>query len=213
MAIVSVRNNLAEIGCKTINNKQLDIHVSGHAHAEECKLMTTLLNPKYFTPIHGEFYMRYAHRDLVVSDLQIKEENTFMMENGRGVILSAKGARLMTKKECVAGTEKLVQLGEIVHDKLLEERKLLSENGIILIVIESEKGRLKKLEIKSKGFIHMNQKHEIFTVLEKEIKALWVRTYDPSRPEKALEDPIRIHTEKYFLQRFRREQLVSVLVY
>ncbi len=213
MAIVSVRNNLATIGCKTIDNKQLDIHVSGHAHAEECKLMTSLLNPKYFTPIHGEFYMRYAHRDLVVNDLQIKTENTFMMENGRGVILTSKSARLMTEKECIAGPEKLVQLGEIVHDKILAERTLLSETGIILIMIKSQKGQIKKIDIKSIGFVYMNQKHEIFSVLEKEIKALWVRTYDPSRPEKVLEDPIRMHTEKYFLKKFRSEQLVNVLVY
>ncbi len=213
MAIVSVRNNLATIGCKTINNKQLDIHVSGHAHAEECKLMTSLLNPKYFTPIHGEFFMRYAHRDLVVNDLQIKEENTFMMKNGQGMVLTPTGARLMTDKECVAGPEKLVQLGEIVRDEILAERKLMSETGVILIAVQADKGRVKKIDIKSKGFVYMNQKHEIFTVLEKEIKDLWVRTYDPARPEKALEDPIRIHTEKYFLRKFRSEQLVNVLVY
>lgn len=211
-AIVSVRNNLAEIQCKTVDNKQLDIHVSGHAHAEECKLMTSLLNPKYFAPIHGEFYMRYAHRELAINGLQIKEENTFIMENGRGVVLSQKGARLMSEQEGVSGKEKLVQLGQEVHDSVLQERKFMSGNGILLILIQAEKGRIKKFEIRSKGFLYMDQSHEIFSVLEKEIKELWIRTYDPSRPEKALENPIMMHTEKYFLKKFREEQVVAVVI-
>ncbi len=212
MAIVSVRNNLAEIGCKTINNKQLDIHVSGHAHAEECKLMTSLLNPKYFAPIHGELFMRHAHRDMIVRDLQIKDENAFIMKNGQGLVLSEKGVRLMTDKEALCGPEVLVQLGEVVHDSVLEARRFMSETGIIIINIKAEKGTIKTLEIRSKGFLYMDQKHEIMQVIEKEIRDLWVRTYDPARPEKALEAPIQMHVAKFFLRKFREEQVVEVIV-
>ena len=212
MAIVSVLNNLAEIGCKRIDNKQLDIHVSGHAHSEECKLLTSLLNPKYFAPIHGELFMRHAHRDMMVRDLQLKKENTFIMKNGQGVVLSPKGARVMTDDEAICGPDVLVQLGEVVHDDVLEQRQFLSENGIMIICAHVEKGRLKRLEIRSKGFLYMDMEHDIIKTLTKEIEELWVRTYDPSRPDDALESPIKNHVEKFFLRKFRKEQVVEVII-
>ncbi|MCK5460849.1 ribonuclease J [Candidatus Gracilibacteria bacterium] len=212
MAIVSVLNNLAEIECKKVDKKSLDIHVSGHAHAEECKLMASLLNPKYFAPIHGELYMRYGHRDLIVESLQLKKENTFMIKNGRGVILTEKGARLMTEKEGVAGAETLVQLGEKVHDKVLEERTFMKENGIIMVTIRSEKGSVKKVNIRANGFLYGNQNKELFALIEKEIRELWIRTYDPSRPEKVLEQPIKNKLHQMFLQKYKQEQLIEVVI-
>lgn len=211
MAIVSVRNNLAEIGCKTINNKQLDIHVSGHAHSEECKLLTSLLNPKYFAPIHGELFMRHAHRDMIINDLQIKPENAFIMKNGQGIVLSKDGARVMEDKECVCGEEILIQSGEIVHRNVIEERTVMSEQGILMVGIHSEKGSIKSLDIRAKGFLRPTD-HDVFKVLEKEIKALWVRTYDPARPVKALEAPIKMHIVKFFAQKFQPDQVVEVMV-
>lgn len=212
MAIVSVRNNLAEIGCRTIDHRELDIHVSGHAHAEECKLLISLLNPKYFAPIHGEVFMRYAHRDMIVNDLQMKEENTFIMKNGQGVVLGPKGARLMTEKEIVAGAERLVQLGEEIHDDLLEERKFMSETGIIMAILKSDKGRLKKCEIRAKGFLYTEDDHQIFRELEKLIKEKWESMYDPSRPESALLTPLKENIQRFFLQKFRKEQMVEMIL-
>jgi ribonuclease J len=212
MAIVSVLNNLAEIGCTQIDHRSLDIHVSGHAHAEECKLMTSLLNPKYIAPIHGEVFMRHGHRDMIVRDLQIKSENTFIMKNGRGVVLSPRGARLMNEKEGVAGHERLVQLGEPVQDVVVEQRQFLSENGIFIIAISTNAGRIKNIDLRTKGFVYMNQDHEIFAKVEQEVKQLWDRNYDPARPERALETTIQKSMEKFFLQRFRRDQLLEVLI-
>lgn len=212
MAIVSVRNNLAEIGCRTIDHRELDIHVSGHAHAEECKLLISLLNPKYFAPIHGEVFMRYAHRDMIVNDLQMKKENTFIMKNGQGVVLGPKGARLMTEKEIVAGAERLVQLGEEIHDDLLEERKFMSETGIIIALLKADTGRLKKCEIRAKGFLYTEDDHEIFRELEKLIKQKWESLYDPSRPESALITPLKESVQRFFLQKFRKEQMVEMIL-
>lgn len=213
LAVVSVLNNLAAIRCKKIDNKDLDIHVSGHAHAEECKLMTALLNPKYFAPIHGEAYMRYAHRDMIVQSLQIKEENTFMMENGRGVLLSAKKAQLMTEKERLVGGETLVQLKEKVHDYVLEDRKFLSENGIVMILIKHEKGTIKNIDLRVKGFLYGDSNIGLFKTIDQEIRDLWTRNYDPSRPEKTLEIPIKEKIRHFFLKKFRYEQLIEVVIF
>ena len=213
LAIVSVLNNLSRIGCKKVDHKELDLHVSGHAHAEESKLMVSLLNPKYFAPIHGEVFMRYAHQEMIVNSLQIKKENTFLMDNGRGIVLSEKGARLMTEKEALSGPETLVQLGEVVHDKIVEERKFMQANGIIITLIKQDKGTIKDISFRTKGFLYGNdEKHEIFELLRKNIQGVWDRTYDPSRPTSALVSPIENAVHKVFLQKFRQEQLVEVLI-
>ena len=213
LAVVSVLNNLAGIECKKIDNKDLDIHVSGHAHAEECKLMTSLLNPKYFAPIHGETYMRYAHRDLIINSLQIKKENTFMMENGRGILFGEKVARLMTEQERLVGGETLVQLKEKVHDYVLEDRKNMSEHGIFMIFIHQEKGSIKKIDIRVKGFLYGDSNLPLFKTIDKEIRDIWIRNYDPSRPESTLETPIKEKIKHFFLKKFRHEQLVEVAIF
>ncbi len=212
MAIVSVLNNLAEVGVKMIDYKQMDIHVSGHAHADECKLMTSLLNPKYFAPIHGEPFMRYEHRDLIVENLQLKKEKTFIMQNGQGVVINAKNARLMTDKERVAGTETLIELGEKVHDQVLEDRKFMSENGIIMIKLEQTGGKIKKLNIRARGFLYMDMEHEIFKLLGKEIRQSFDRNYDPARPIRVLEKPLKIAAQKFIFQKTKKEPIIEVMV-
>ncbi len=212
IAIVSVLNNLAEIGVKMVDYRQMDIHVSGHGHAEECKLMTSLLNPKYFAPIHGEVYMRNEHRNLIIDNLQIKKENTFMMKNGQGVVLNAKGARLMTEKERVAGRETLIELGEKVHDQVMEDRKLISDAGVIFISIQHEKGTIKEVNIRARGFLYMNMEHEIFKLLEKTIKETFIRNFDPARPIRVLEKPLKISAQKMILQKFKKEPVIEVIL-
>ncbi len=212
MAIVSVRNNLAEIGVKAINNKELDIHVSGHAHAEECKLMTTLLNPKYFVPIHGEVFMREDHRKMVVKDLQIKDENTFLMRNGRGIVFSKKGARLMLPKESLAGPNVLIELGEKIGEHVLSDRTKMADAGIIIVNINHQKGSIKKIELSTRGFLYGDQNHEFLKKIEKNVKDVWNRNYDPARPERALVSPIEAMIGTMCYKLMRKEPLVQVIV-
>lgn len=212
MAIVSVLNNLARIGCTVIDHKDMNTHVSGHGNAEECKLMCVLLNPKFMAPIHGEIYMRKGHAEMAVRDLGYKPENVILMKNGRGVIINSKGVRLMTEKEAIPQKMILVQLGEKVHDDVLEERQKISESGIIMVRIDHEKGKIMKMELRSRGFLYMDTKHEIFQLLEKELKDVWTRQYDPARPEKGLEAAMKTMAEKILYKKFRKDLVVEVMI-
>ncbi len=212
MAIVSVLNNLSEIGVKMIDYSQMDIHVSGHGHAEECKLMTSLLNPKYFAPIHGEVFMRHKHRDLIVDHLQIKKDRTFIMKNGQGVVLNKKGARLMSDKERIAGKETLIELGEKVHDKVLENRKRMAENGIIIVDVHHSSGKIKKIDIRARGFLYMHMEHDIFKMIDRELRNIFIRNYDPSRPENVMEKPMRQSIQKLLQRKFGKEMVVEVIL-
>ena len=212
IAVVSVLNNLIEIGCRKIDNREMDLHVSGHAHAEECKLMTALLNPKFFAPIHGEVYMREHHRRMIIEDLQIKDENTFLMRNGLGIVLSKSGARMMTEKESVWGADVLVELGEKVNEKVLSDRKKMADSGILVVKIDHAGGKLKKVEIVSRGFLYMGMRHEIFANLEGRVREIWDKNYDPARPEKTLIQLVQKTIENECYSKIRKEPVVEVVI-
>ncbi|MCF7906245.1 ribonuclease J [Candidatus Gracilibacteria bacterium] len=212
LAVVSVMNNLAEIGVKMYDKKKLDIHVSGHAYADECKLMTSLLNPKYFSPIHGEPYMRYGHRDMVVHDLGFKPENTFVMKNGQGVVLNNKGARLMTDREAIPAPQIMLELGEKIGQHVISDRTLMSDSGAIFAHIQNKDGKVQKVDIRSRGFIYMGMQHEIFNLLGTELKQVFERNYDPSRSERALEETLQKSAQKILYQKFKKDVLVEVVI-
>jgi ribonuclease J len=212
LAVVSVLNNLSEIGVRMIDNKQLDTHVSGHGHAEEVKLMTSLLNPKYFAPIHGELYMRHGHKALVMRDLGFSEERTLIMKNGQGVIINEKSVRLMTEKESIPTSDVMIELGEKIGEYVLSDRTLMSTGGAIFVVIKHRDGKIQNIDIRSRGFRYMDMRHEIFGQLEIEMKHVWNRNYDPSRSEKALEETLKKSALKFFWQKFKKEPLVEVVI-
>lgn len=212
LQIVSVMNNLAEIGCKIIEKGDMDVYVSGHGHKEEVKLMATLLNPKYYVPVHGEIAMRYGNRNMAIKELGYKEENTFIMKNGQGVVLNPNGCRLMNEKEALIVPPVMIEMGETIGQHILADRSLMVDNGIIIIHIDHNNGSFKKTNIRSRGFRYMNMEHEIFKLLETEVKNVFTRSFDTSRPMKALEETLKKAAEKVIYQKFRQEIAIEVIL-
>jgi ribonuclease J len=212
MAIVSVLNNLADLGVKMLDNKQLDSHVSGHGHAEECKQFTSLLRPKYFAPIHGELFMRYGHRDMIVRDLNMHKKNTFIMKNGKGMVLSREGARVMTDKEAIPSPPVLIELGEEIGEQILSDRTRMADSGTIFVSVNQFKGKVKNVEVRARGFRHMNMEHEIFKILKREIKASFERNYGPKKSKKDMETMLSQAGTRIFYQKFKKEPLVEVVI-
>ncbi len=120
-------------GADVVYDGIADIHVSGHARQEELKLMLSLVKPKYFMPVHGEYVHLLSHRDLALS-LGIPKENIFVMNIGEVLEISKKDAK-------VNGT---VPSGQVLVDGLgvgdvgnivLRDRRNLSENGLMIVVV------------------------------------------------------------------------------
>ena len=79
--VFRVINKLMEIGTKVIYESLADVHVSGHACQEELKLIHTLLKPKFFIPVHGEYRHLKRHAELAM-ELGMPKENIFIANNG-----------------------------------------------------------------------------------------------------------------------------------
>ncbi|TXK81926.1 ribonuclease J [Paenibacillus sp. N3.4] len=134
------------------------VHVSGHGSQEELKLMLNLIKPKYFIPIHGEYRMLRQHAILAES-VGIAKEDIFMCEIGDTVEIQNGVARKGSK----------VQSGNILIDGLgvgdvgnivLRDRKLLSQDGILVVVVTLSKQDGKILsgpDIISRGFVYVRE--------------------------------------------------------
>lgn len=163
--ITDVINKLLMKGAKVVNSSIADIHVSGHPCQEELKLIHSLLRPKFFVPVHGEYKHLNEHARIAES-IGTPHENIFILKNGSVLNLSADHAEV-AKEEVTAGKVLVDGLGVgDVGNIVLRDRKLLSESGLILVVAAIEKGSgflVSGPEILSRGFVYVRESEELIT--------------------------------------------------
>lgn len=163
LTVSNVVNKLIEKGAEVIYSDIADIHVSGHACQEELKLMHSLIRPKYFMPVHGEYRHLQTHGDLAHS-LGMPEENIFLLENGDCLTLSRNSA---VKTEGVAEAEGIMVDGLGVGDVgniVLRDRRLLSESGLIILVaaIDRQSHQIASgPDIISRGFVYVRENEDL----------------------------------------------------
>lgn len=158
-AVTKLVNELSMRGAKIINKAT---HVSGHACAEELKLIYALTKPKYAVPLHGEYRHRQANAE-IAKTMQIPEDNVFLLNSGDILSLSKNSA-------AVTGA---AQHGGIMVDGLgvgdvgsivLRDRQNLSQDGIIIVAMTLS-GRTGELlagpDIVSRGFVYVRENENL----------------------------------------------------
>ena len=155
-------NELIKNGVSVLHDRAVEVHVSGHACAEELKLMNALLKPKYFMPVHGEYRHLYANRDIAL-EMGVPSENIFISDIGRVLEIDKKGARFA---ETVPSGKVLVDgygVGD-VGNIVLRDRKHLSQDGLIVVVasVDTESGLLLSgPDVVSRGFVYVREAEEL----------------------------------------------------
>ncbi len=161
--VSNVVNRLFEKGAEVIYSDIADIHVTGHACAEELKLMHTLIKPKYFMPVHGE-YRHLRQHALIAENLGMRKENIFILNNGE--TLTLRKNKVMKSKETVPCSAIMVDglgVGD-VGNIVLRDRKLLSEAGLIIVVVAIEKATgeiCSGPDIISRGFVYVRESEDL----------------------------------------------------
>ncbi|MFL0247087.1 ribonuclease J [Candidatus Clostridium stratigraminis] len=139
-----------------------NVHVSGHACQEELKLMHTLVRPKYFLPVHGEYRHLKQHAELAIR-LGLPEANTLLADNGEVIELtrdSIKKNGTVTSGQVFVDGLGVGDVGNIV----LRDRKHLSQDGILTVVvtIEKESGSvIAGPDIISRGFVYVRESENL----------------------------------------------------
>lgn len=157
-SVSGVINELFKKGADVIYEALADIHVSGHACQEELKLMQRLVQPKYFMPVHGEYRHLKRHANLAQS-LGMDKERTLIMEIGQVLEINSSEARI---KGSVPSGKVLVDglgIGD-VGNVVLRDRKHLSEDGLIIVVVTVQKETGNVLtgpDVISRGFVYVRE--------------------------------------------------------
>ncbi|KAB8121816.1 MAG: ribonuclease J [Candidatus Phytoplasma cynodontis] len=154
-----------------INGFLVETHTSGHASQSDLKLILNLIKPKFFIPVHGEHIMLRAHKQLAV-ECGVDPKNIFILDNGDIVGINQNNAEIVCKRSNSniyiddSGVEDLSNL-------VLKERRILSEEGLLSVIISVDFKRKKILNfpmIVSRGFIYMKTNKKLIKDLSLEIK-------------------------------------------
>lgn len=155
--VSKIIDNFYNLGANVIygSGSSTGMHVSGHAYQEELKLMLTLMKPKYFIPIHGEYRMLHHHRSLAES-VGVERKNIFIIKNGDVVDILQSEA--IQSRRIPAGNIYVDGMGiGDVGNIVLRDRKQLAEDGMLVIVITINKLERKIIsgpDTISRGFVY-----------------------------------------------------------
>lgn len=205
-----VINELEEAGANVIHGKINNIHASGHGGQEEQKLMLSLMKPKFFMPIHGEYRMLKVHEGLG-HDIGIPEENTFVLDNGDVLAVSPDEARVaghIPAQDTYVDGNGIGDVGTAV----LRDRQMLSEDGLVVVVATID---LKNKEITagpdilSRGFIYMRESEDLINEGRKVIfHAILSAMHEPTANEHIIRNAVVSQLQRFLFEQMKRRPLI-----
>ncbi|MCL6516222.1 ribonuclease J [Alicyclobacillus sp.] len=190
------------------------VHVSGHGSQEELKLMLNLTRPKYFFPVHGEYRMQRTHARLAM-DVGVPEENIFVLDLGDVVEIENGVARLGAK--VTAGTVMIDGLGVgDVGNIVLRDRKLLSQDGILVVVVtlSKETGQvLSGPDIISRGFVYVRESEALLDEATRLVESTLTRMVADNISEwSSLKTAVRDALGRFLFDQTRRRPMILPII-
>lgn len=163
-AVSKVINELCQKGADVIFQ---DAHVSGHACQEEIKLIYTLVKPRFAIPVHGEYKHLKAQANIAYS-LGIPKENILILSSGDVVEFSDEGAQIVDTVRTGAVFVDGLGVGD-VGNVVMRDRQILSQDGMILVVLTLEAGSNRLLsgpDIITRGFVYVKESDELMEEMQ-----------------------------------------------
>jgi ribonuclease J len=215
-AIGRVINHLARRGADVIHEGIKHVHVSGHGSEEELKLMLSLVRPRYFIPIHGEYrqlsqHARVAKRVFAGRD---PKPDTLLVENGDVVVFDEAGARIAGKapvgRVLIDGT----RTGE-VGDEVLRDRRHLAEDGLVVpvVAINKQTGMLEGTpDIITRGFV-MEDSQALLADAARAMTEVVERASVEERTDQGLiKEKLRVELRRFLRKRSGRRPFVLPVI-
>jgi ribonuclease J len=215
-AIGRVMNHIARRGSEVIYEGIKHVHVSGHGSEEELKLMLSLVKPRYFVPVHGEYrhlsqHARIAERVFAGRD---PRPEVLLIENGDALLFDGKTARRGDKvpvgRILIDGT----LTGEVA-DEVLRDRRHLSEDGLVVpvIAINKQTGALEGLpEIITRGFV-MEDSQALLADGVRMLTEVMEQTSVEERTDQGLiKEKLRVELRRFLRKRSGRRPFVLPVI-
>ena len=173
-SVQNLKDTFWRQGARVYHYKMMGIHAGGHAQEEELKIMINLMRPKFFIPIHGNYYMLKLHGEIAES-VGIPPQNVIVGENGL-VILADKDLIELTKETAPTNYVMVDGLGVgDVGQVVLRDRQAMAADGmfVIIAVVDGKTGKVRgEPDIISRGFVYLRESKELLNQTRKKTKEI-----------------------------------------
>lgn len=209
-------DNLFQLGAKVIygSSSNTGMHVSGHGYQEDLKLMLTLMKPKFFIPIHGEFRMLHQHR-LLAESVGVKRGHTFIIKNGD--VVDIENAKARQTRKIPSGDTYVdgIGIGE-VEGIVLRDRKQLSEDGMLVIVLTLSKADgsiILEPDTISRGFVYAKESEDLLLKVNVLVKATISELQEESKQQLfVLKREIKKAVGQYLFSQTKRKPMILPII-
>lgn len=212
--ICNIINQIAKSGAEVLYEKVAKVHVSGHGHVDDLKIMISLTNPKYFIPIHGEYRHLLLHRNLAL-EMGIPDENSFLITDGKTIHFDENGARIKSEVKTGRVFVDGKSVGD-VHDLVLRDRLHLANDGMVIAVVavNSTTGEIiNNIEMFSKGFTKNDGTNEIIEEARVKIKDYLDEVRSELKVEwSEMEAEIGIVLKRFFKKKLKRRPVIIPVI-
>ena len=209
-SIYQVINNLYKKGAEVVYESLENIHASGHACQEELKIMHSIIKPKYFIPVHGEYRHLVKHVELAKS-LGMREHNTLICEVGDSIEINKKS--LKRREKVVAGSRLVDGFSVGEAQSVVKDRKHLSIEGIIVVVacVSNESGMiLQEPDVICKGAgLNESQIYEMKNIVTNIIEEFNVKSAGNNRD---VTNIIRKRLKDYLYKKTKKSPMILPII-
>ena len=211
--ISRVINQLYRCGAQVVYSAMAEVHVSGHACQEELKLMHALVKPRYFIPVHGEYRMLWQHAELA-ERMGMDRRNIVIPEIGQVIEMTHDtlelGEQIPTGAILVDG----LGVGD-VGNVVLRDRKHLSEDGLIIVVMAIDRDECKLVsgpDIISRGFIYVRENEDIIDSTREVVRQILDASDLSGENWPDLKNCIKDELHRYIFERIKRNPMILPII-
>jgi ribonuclease J len=206
-------NSLFRQGAEVYYQGVSHVHVSGHASQEELKLMLSLIQPKFFMPVHGEYRQLVLHARLAYS-LGIPDEHIMVAEDGDIIEVTPDAIKAVdhtTSGNVFVDGLSVGDVGQIV----LRDRKVLSQDGILMVVLTVDKETGQPLagpDIVSRGFVYMRDAEELLESSRERVRESFIGLNGHSSDWSFVKDKIKHTLSEFLYEKTHRRPMILPVV-
>ena len=210
-AVSRIINELEMKGAKVIFQ---DTHVSGHACQEEIKLIYTLTKPKYAIPVHGEYRHLKRHAELAES-LGIDKQHICILSSGDVLEICDDYAEVVDSVPAEGVLVDGLGVGD-VGNIVLRDRQMLSQNGLIIVVVTLESGSNQVLagpDIVSRGFVYVREAENLMEECRDVVEDALMRCLDHNITDWGkLKTTMRDDLSEFLWRRTKRNPMILPII-
>jgi ribonuclease J len=207
-----VIGGLIRQGAEVVHSGLQDVHATGHAKAEELKLLQSILQPEWFVPVHGEYRHLVAHARLAET-MGRRSDHVLVAEDGDRLVLDDDGLRFEGRVPSdyvyVHGT-----VGGVGHS-VLSDRRILAEEGMVTVIVCVDRAARKVVgspEIATRGWIHADEAAELLAELGDRVSTAVGQALAEGEKVSRLERAARRATGSFVADRTRRRPMIVPVV-